>query len=134
VLQTLRKFFIFFSHPKLNIFFAFSDPATLYKTCSFSKGESCIKVTIYDKYDKTRPIAISRSCGYVPIQGTAERISNRCTRVFNGVKDIEVCACNDKNKCNSGTGNKTNFVLITFIIAVFRFLCWSNFMSFKFNK
>ena len=48
------------------------EPATLYKICSMSKGESCIKVTIYDKYDPTRPVVISRSCSVVPIKDTDE--------------------------------------------------------------
>jgi hypothetical protein len=101
------------------------EPSTLNRTCTLLKGQSCIKVVIYDKYDKTRPEFISRSCGYVPDRDTGERLSNRCLRVFDGAQDIEVCACRDSNTCNSANQNhnKAPFIFMLFIIALICFLC-----------
>ena len=100
------------------------DATTLNQTCTLLKGQSCIQVVIYDKYDKKRPEFISRACDYVRDRETGEKLNNRCLRVFDGRNDIEVCACRDKNKCNSGNINKSHYYMFMSlaVIAVIPFL------------
>jgi hypothetical protein len=55
------------------------------RTCSMLKSESCMKYVVYDHFDKTRPIYITRYCGSLTTP-EGEKLQNSC----HNVNDVEV--------------------------------------------
>ena len=71
-------------------------------TCQLKEGEVCVKQVIYD-VDGATPTFISRSCGRGVVANDGSRSNSSC-HVDKRRKDriVEVCFCNDGDKCNSG--------------------------------
>lgn len=101
-----RPFFNGFDMP--NITFANSS-----RICPMSKGESCIKVAIYDDFDKSTPTYVSRYCGSI-ITTDGDKLTNRCLRTGN----TEVCSCRDQNKCNAASSVNLGSILYLIIPSI----------------
>jgi hypothetical protein len=96
------------------------DPKNFTRSCGLTKGESCIKHVIFDQFDLKKPVFVTRYCGYFPIVNTGKRLTNTCIKAIQQGRNVEICACRDKNMCNSSTDIKTNrLVLVALFVNVF---------------
>ena len=87
------------------------------RTCSMLKSESCIKYVVYDKFDKKRPVYVTRYCGNLKTP-EGKIVHNSCHRADN----VEVCTCRDKDKCNAGSSLKMSSFVFYLVVAFSFFL------------
>ena len=81
-----------------------------FKACKLSKGESCIKMVIYNKADK--PTYVTRYCGVV--KSSVSLLAKKCRKINN----VEVCSCRERDGCNAAAGLKGGLSFLASLLVI----------------
>jgi hypothetical protein len=94
------------------------DVTTHAAVCKLKYGQTCVKYVIYDRYDKKKPTFVARYCGRGQIANDGSRPTTSCHVDRRRNEIVEVCFCDDKDKCNSGKSIELSLMTTTFLLTI----------------